>query len=287
MIVKLADHYGLCFGVRDAIAQAEQLAAKGPLTILGELVHNPVVRERLAARGVREGSLASPGGDPTAQVMITAHGASDRDRASLRAAGFGVADGTCPLVRHAHDQLKMLVQLGCFPVVIGKRGHVEVLGLSGDFPEASMIESEADILTLPTQERYGVVSQTTQPLEKVQALVAALRTARPGSEVHFCDTVCQPTKNRQNALRKLIAECDTLVVVGGRNSNNTLQLVAAATVAGLTVHHIERADELDREWFHEAKVVGLTAGTSTLKETVEAVHRNLLTITAESQACSA
>ena len=275
MIIKLAEHYGLCFGVRDAIAQAEHLAAEGPLTILGELVHNPVVRERLAARGVREGALDSKSGAQTAQVMITAHGASDRDRTSWRTAGFGVADGTCPLVRHAHDQLKTLVQLGYFPVVIGKRGHVEVLGLAGDFPEAHVIESEVDIDTLPGAKRYGVISQTTQPLEKVHALVAALRRARPDAEVHFRDTVCQPTKNRQNALRKLIAECDTLVVVGGRNSNNTLQLVAAASVAGLAVHHIERAEELHADWFRETEVVGITAGTSTLKETVAAVHTRL------------
>ncbi len=274
MIIKLAEHYGLCFGVRDAIAQAEQLAAAGPLTILGELVHNPVVRERLAARGVREGSLAGTT-SPTAQVMITAHGASDAARASWRSAGFGVADGTCPLVRHAHDQLKVLVQLGHFPVVIGKRGHVEVLGLTGDFPETHVIESEADIATLPARERYGVISQTTQPLAKVHALFEALRRARPNSEVTFRDTVCQPTKNRQNALRKLIAECDTLVVVGGRNSNNTLQLVAAASIAGLTVHHIERTEDLNAEWFREARIVGLTAGTSTLKETVAAVHARL------------
>ena len=274
MKIQLAEHYGLCFGVRDAIAQAERLASQGPLTILGELVHNPVVRERLAQRGVREGALDS-GSAPTPQVMITAHGSSDRKRAEWRAAGFGVADGTCPLVRHAHGQLGLLVGLGYFPVVIGKRGHVEVAGLSGDFPDACVIESEADIARLPSRERYGVISQTTQPLENVQALVAAIRTARPASEVRFTDTVCQPTKNRQNALRKLIAECDTLVVVGGRNSNNTVQLVTAATVAGLTVFHIERPDELDPAWFRDAENVGLTAGTSTLKETVAAVQARL------------
>ena len=120
-----------------------------------------------------------------------------------------------------------------------------------------------------------MISQTTQPLEKVQALVAAIRAARPASEVRFTDTVCQPTKNRQNALRKLLAECDTLVVVGGRNSNNTVQLVTAAAVAGLTVFHIERPDELDPAWFSDAENVGLTAGTSTLKETVAAVLERL------------
>ena len=282
MKIQLAEHYGLCFGVRDAIAQAERLAAQGPLTILGELVHNPVVRERLAQRGVREGALAGESA-PTPQVMITAHGASDRKRAEWRGAGFGVADGTCPLVRHAHGQLGLLVSLGYAPVVIGKRGHVEVEGLTGDFPDACVIENEDDITHLPHRERYGVISQTTQPVERVRALVEAIRAARPESEVRFTDTVCQPTKNRQNALRKLIAECDTMVVVGGRNSNNTVQLVTAASAAGLAVFHIERAEELDPAWFGAAENVGLTAGTSTLKETVAAVHARLQQIAAQRQ----
>ena len=277
MKIQLAEHYGLCFGVRDAIAQAERLAAQGPLTILGELVHNPVVRERLAQRGVREGALDRESA-PTPQVMITAHGASDRKRAEWRGAGFGVADGTCPLVRHAHGQLGLLVSLGYAPVVIGKRGHVEVEGLTGDFPDACVVENEADIFRLPQRERYGVISQTTQPVERVRALVEAIRAARLASEVRFADTVCQPTKNRQNALRKLLAECDTMVVVGGRNSNNTVQLAAAASAAGLAVFHIERAEELDPAWFCAAENVGLTAGTSTLKETVAAVHERLCDI---------
>ena len=282
MKIILAEHYGLCFGVRDAIAEAEKLARRAPLTILGELVHNPVVRERLARHGVQERGLGdfAPDGTDTRQVMITAHGASDRKRAEWSAAGFAVADGTCPLVRHAHRQLGVLVAAGFFPVVIGKAGHVEVEGLVGDFPEGCVIENEGDISRLPVRERYGVISQTTQPLEKVLELVEAIRRGRPGSEVRFTDTVCQPTKNRQNALHKLIAECDTLVVVGGRNSNNTLQLAAAARAAGLRVFHIERPGELEPEWFCEAGIVGITAGTSTLKETVAAVHARLEEIAA-------
>lgn len=281
MKVILAEHYGLCFGVRDAIAQAEELAGRGPLTILGELVHNPVVRERLAQRGVRQGALHEAGSAQTHHVMITAHGASDAARAGWRAAGFGVADGTCPLVRQAHEKLRALVAAGYAPVVIGQPGHVEVQGLTGDFPEAQVIEKEADIARLPQVEKLGIISQTTQPVEKVLALVEAIRVARPASEVKFCDTVCQPTKNRQTALRQLLAECDTLVVVGGRNSNNTLQLVAAATVAGRAVWHVERAEELQAAWFREARVVGITAGTSTLKETVATVKTRLEILAAE------
>ena len=280
MKIQLAEHYGLCFGVRDAIAQAEKLASTGPLTILGELVHNPVVRERLDALGVREGQLDSPGDAPTPQVMITAHGASDAARSAWRSAGFGVADGTCPLVKHAHHQLRLLVDLGAQPVVIGKRGHVEVNGLVGDFPDAVVIENERDFSKLPTAPRYGVVSQTTQPIERVEEIVAALRAHFPSSEIVFRDTVCQPTKSRQNALRKLLAECDTLVVVGGHNSNNTLQLVAAAKAAGHRAIHITRAEELREDWFDGTENIGVTAGTSTLKETVSAVVAMLQGISA-------
>ncbi|HZE12116.1 MAG TPA: 4-hydroxy-3-methylbut-2-enyl diphosphate reductase, partial [Chthoniobacterales bacterium] len=105
MKIVLAEHFGMCFGVRDAISQAEKLAADAPLTILGELVHNPVVRERLRAQGIREAAL-----DETQlaskRVMITAHGVSDSKRAQLGRSGVEIADGTCPLVRHAHSQLR-------------------------------------------------------------------------------------------------------------------------------------------------------------------------------------
>src|SRR6187200_2058226 len=103
MKIVLAEYFGMCFGVRDAIAQAEELAGRSPLTILGELVHNPIVRERLRAQGVTEASLDRP--EPTSgRVMITAHGASDARRAAWRRHGLHVVDGTCPLVRHAHEQ---------------------------------------------------------------------------------------------------------------------------------------------------------------------------------------
>jgi len=274
MKILLAEHFGTCFGVRDAIAQAEQLAAAGPLTILGELVYNPVVRERLRAQGVREASLDSPDAD-SRRVMITAHGASDRNRQKWRSAGYDVVDGTCPLVRHAHEHLKHLVTTGYFPVVIGKLGHVEVRGLTEDFPEAYVLEFEKDISKLPRRDRYGVISQTTQPIERVRALVEAIRKRNPDAEVRFVDTVCKPTKDRQAALQKLIAQADTIVVVGGRESNNTRQLVATCRASGRRAIHIERPDELNAKDFANVETVGLTAGTSTMLETVEAVFKRL------------
>ena len=274
MKIVLAEHFGMCFGVRDAIAQAEELAKQAPLTILGELVHNPIVRERLRAQGVTEGSLDRTGAT-SAPVMITAHGASDAKHAAWREHGTRVVDGTCPLVRYAHQQLKRLVAAGYFPIVIGKVGHVEVRGLTEDFPEARVVDLPCDILKLPQRDRYGVISQTTQPIDRVRELVAEIERLHPASEVRFADTVCRPTKDRQSALRKLIDVAQVIVVVGGRESNNTRQLVETGRAAGRRAFHIERPDELRPEWFDGISTVGLTAGTSTLPETVHAVHERL------------
>ena len=281
MRILLAEHHGLCFGVRDALALAETLAAAGPLTVLGELVHNPVALARLDAHGARRGNLADlASAAPQATVLITAHGASDERRRAWQNAGFQVHDTTCPLVRRAHTALASLVAAGFFPVVIGRADHAEVRGLAGDFPSAAVIETEADLTRLPEATRYGVVAQTTQPIAKVCVLVDALRAARPDAEVLYRDTVCQPTKDRQAALVKLLAEAQVVIVVGGRGSNNTRQLVLATEAAGRRAFQVERADEVDSEWLEGASVVGLTAGTSTLPETVRAVHARLEEIAA-------
>ena len=276
MKIILAEHFGMCFGVRDALRQAETLAAAGPLTVLGELVHNPLALERLAVHGARQGDLQLlASAPPAARVLVTAHGASDERRRTWREAGFQVHDTTCPLVRRAHGQLAALVAAGYFPVVIGRADHVEVRGLTGDFPGAAVIESEAALPTLPDHPRYGVISQTTQPSDKVQRLVQALRDAKPAAEVCFRDTVCAPTRDRQESLRKLLVEAEVVIVVGGHASNNTRQLVLAAEGAGRRAHQIERPEELDPGWLAGATTVGLTAGTSTLPETVRAVHARL------------
>lgn len=276
MKVILADHFGICFGVRDAIAEAERLAAQAPLTILGGLVHNPIVRERLRAQGVREASLEEVRSTSTPRVMITAHGASDTRREAWRASGAFVADATCPLVHHAHEQLRRLVLAGFFPVVIGQAGHAEVNGLVGDFPDTTVLSSLEDVSHLPHRSRYGIISQTTQPIEFVRQIIDVVRRAFSKSEVRFVDTVCKPTKDRQSALGKLIDAAEAIVVVGGRTSNNTRQLAETCRAAGKIVFHIERPNELRAEWFRKIDIVGLTGGTSTLPETVHAVRDRLL-----------
>jgi 4-hydroxy-3-methylbut-2-enyl diphosphate reductase len=283
MILHLAKHHGMCFGVRDALRATHDAARAAPVTILGQLVHNPIVDAHLQTLGVLRGELADSPQAETRDVVITAHGAADRQREALRKAGHRITDTTCPLVRKAHEALRLLVESGYLPVVIGQASHVEVSGLTGDFPQAVVILSEDDLDRIPRHSKLGVISQTTQPLARVLALVDALKRRQTQTEVRFVDTVCHPTKQRQSALEELCAECDTVVVIGGRNSNNTRQLVETAARLGSIAYQVERAEELETTWFRRAEHVGVTAGTSTLDETVRAVMDRLQVIATEAR----
>ena len=190
-------------------------------------------------------------------------------------------DTTCPLVKKAHQALATLVSEGYHPVVIGQSQHVEVRGLVGDFPEAVVVLDETEIARIPPHPRLGIVSQTTQPLEHALRLVDAIQRHHSRSTVRFVDTICHPTKQRQSAMEDLIRDCDHIVVIGGRNSNNTRALAQKAIGHGLPTLQIERPEELDPGWFVTARNVGVTAGTSTLDETVLAVMERLRLIASE------
>lgn len=272
--ILIAGHSGMCFGVRQAIEATETLLSSRPATILGELAHNPVVKSRMTGLGAREGDLEGEV-SATPDVVITAHGASDRDRLRWKQQGYRVLDTTCPLVHVAHRKLRALVNEGYFPVIVGKAGHVEVRGLLGDFPGAQVILNQKDIERLPPVKRLGIISQTTQPIEKVRALVHEVRLQRPEVEVVFHDTVCQPTKDRQQSLDELCKASELVLAIGGRGSNNTAALAGTARLHGCRAYHIEGPDNLCDEWFEGVQTVGLTAGTSTLDESVEAVTKRL------------
>lgn len=276
MKITLADHFGMCFGVRDAVAATEDVAQREAITVLGDLVHNPVVDQKLASLGVKKGALNNTDSSATNHVVITAHGASDRDRENWQASGYAVTDTTCPLVKKAHTALASLVVKGFHPVVVGKRDHVEVRGLTGDFPEASVVIDLSDIDSIPRVGKIGIISQTTQPIAKVNELVDSIRRHRPDAEIEFVDTVCQPTKRRQDSLVKLCQANQLVIVVGGHHSNNTSQLVKSAQQLGVVAHHVATPDELQLDWFTGMERVGITAGTSTLHETVYAVRDQIV-----------
>jgi len=275
-----AEHLGMCFGVKDAIALALTAAKLEPLTILGDLVHNETVLTELRARGVR--ITQQPGDIATELVMVTAHGTSERALKEVRDRHLNVLEATCPLVQVAHRSLAKLVREGFHPIIIGQRAHVEVRGLTGDLENFDVVLSAEDVNALEAQPRFGVVAQTTQPVDRVRHLVRRLRERFPQSEVRFIDTVCQPTKQRQNAAAELAHKCDVVIVIGGRHSNNTSELVNTCSRFCSRVHHVQTAAELREEWFQKADRVGITAGTSTPDPVIAGVERAIHNLSARS-----
>ncbi len=250
-----------------------EAARREPLTILGDLVHNESVLAELRAKGIRfeQKSVAVE----TQTVMVTAHGASERMMNETRQRGLNLLEATCPLVRVAHRHLKKLVNEGFHPIVIGKGDHVEVRGLTEDLDEFDVVLGEEDIEKLCDRTRFGIVSQTTQPMEKVERLVQLIRERFPNSEVHFVDTVCQPTKQRQTAAIEIAQKSDVVVVIGGAHSNNTHELVKTCSRFCLRVHHVQTAADLREEWFQADDIVSITAGTSTPDAVIDSVEQQL------------
>lgn len=278
MNVVRAEALGMCFGVRDALKLAGDVAEPGDVTIHGELVHNEVVSDRLRARGFEVSGEAERHAAPrTPLVLITAHGVSDRERGRFTAAGKSLIDTTCPLVVRAHEAAQRLRRDGYFVIVVGRRGHVEVRGIVEDLDDHVVVQTPDEVVSYPAT-RLGIVCQTTTAPALADGVREAVVRANPDAEVRFLDTVCLPTKERQRSLERLLDRVEAVVVVGGRNSNNTKELAALCRSRGKSALHVQSAADLDPAWFHGLNTVGLTAGTSTLDETIDEVHRALLRI---------
>ena len=271
MKVIRADEMGFCFGVRDALLAARNVANPAATTLYGELVHNEAVQRELAERGFaavpedgRDGALA------TIDVLVTAHGVSDRERRTLRERGHRLIDTTCPLVQHAHREALRLAAKGQHVIVLGRRGHVEVKGLCGDLDSFSVVGAVADVVCWPYAS-LGVVCQTTMPPAEAAMLLDAIKRNNPQATVEFADTICEPTKRRQRALRDLLDLVDAVVVIGGARSHNTKQLAETCRAAGKRVLLVRDASELQPAFFAGCESVGLTAGTSTPDSTIDGV----------------
>ncbi len=213
----------------------------------------------------------------TETVLITAHGVSQAERRRLQQAGKKLVDTTCPLVTRAHEAARDLEKSGYHVLVIGKPGHVEVEGIIGDLHDYDVIADACEVRTYASL-RLGIMCQTTTPAAHAEAIRAAVAQKNPHASIRFIDTICQPTKSHQAALQKLLEQVEAVVVVGGRNSNNTLQLVRRCRERGLPAYHVQAAADVRPEWFDGIATVGLTAGTSTLDETIEEVHQTLAQI---------
>lgn len=282
MKIVRASALGMCFGVRDALDKARSIEHPEDVTIYGELVHNEDVTCELARRGFAVIGEAERGSafPVTPRVMITAHGICELERLRLIASGYQLIDTTCPLVKRAHEAARALEKMGCFVLVIGRRGHVEIDGLIGDLKRCDVVQSPAEV-RLYDEPLIGVVCQTTTAPALAGEILDRIRILNADSEIRYANTICRPTLDRQAAVRSLLVRIEALVVVGGKKSNNTKQLADMARAVGKACVLVQGADEIDPEWVAQFDTVGLTAGTSTPDDVIDAVYRKLLSIAAE------
>jgi len=270
MKIILADHAGFCFGVKRAVDMAFEVNEKSE--VLGQLVHNPQVVERLVKKGVS--IVDSLDNVKSKNILITAHGIPDSRIEAARRKGLNVIDTTCPFVRKVHNESKNLEKQGYQVVVVGEPYHVEVKGIIGNLKNPIVIEKPEDVDKLGKFERIGVVSQTTQSNQNFNAIVEKLKSH--AKEVKALNTICYPTTDRQKAARELAKKVDFMLVIGGKNSGNTKRLkdICEGIMGKDRVRHIVRADDVDRSW-KKYKTIGVTAGASTPDWIIEDVLKAL------------
>ncbi|MGI8878689.1 MAG: 4-hydroxy-3-methylbut-2-enyl diphosphate reductase [Candidatus Limnocylindria bacterium] len=266
MEVLLARENGFCFGVKKAVELTEAAAESGrAVHNLGQVVHNPKISERLAARGVKV--IADPSEATEGIVVIRAHGVPPEMRAKIEEQGLECIDATCSLVLRAQRFTKQLADEGYRVIILGTPEHPEVVGLRAYAgTDHVIVETKEEWAKLPKMRKAGVVSQSTQPPWAFKELVA--HVAEIAQETKIFNTVCPVTIKRQHAATELAAATDTIIVVGGRNSANTRELVNLARMQGREAHHIEHASELEPAWLVGKERVGLIGGCSTPMETL-------------------
>lgn len=276
MNVLLARENGFCFGVKKAVELTEAAAETGKrVHNLGQIVHNPTISRRLADRGVRV--IKDVAEAEEGVVVIRAHGVPPEVRRQVEDRGLECIDATCSLVLRAQRFTKQLADEGYTVIILGTAEHPEVVGLRA-FAGSTyhIVETKDEWEKLPKMKRAGVVSQSTQPPWAFTALVAHVATI--SQEMKVFNTVCPVTVKRQVAASELAEQVRTIVVVGGRNSANTRELVNLALMQGRRAYHIEGAQELRPEWLAGEDTIGLIGGCSTpmdtlleVKERVEAM----------------
>lgn len=259
----LVPKIGFCFGVKRAVyISVETLNKKQkPCYVLGPLVHNEFVVERLKKKGVRfiDSFKDANGGT----IVISAHGEDPKVLEEIKMAGYGMVDATCPLVTRVQNLAKELQKKGSQVIIIGDKSHKEIKSIQAAIGGNGIIvnsEKEAQELGA-VEEAVSVIVQTTHNPIKVKSILKELK--KKFKNLEFCDTLCHTVQNYQKAVKELAPKVDLMLIVGSKTSANTKRLEEIAKESGKRSYHVESDNQLQKEWFDGVKKVGIAGGTST------------------------
>jgi len=274
-----AKKLGFCSGVRRAISLAQSIPARdnrkgnvtSPVYTLGPLIHNPQEVERLERRGIKV--ITRLNQIETGTLIVPSHGLPQSTLKKIKKMGFKLIDTTCPFVKRAQLLAKRLRDMGYHVVIIGQKSHPEVISLrSFANGEASVVETPGDVEKIKTNNKVGVISQTTQAVESFEKIVERLRGKIKKPKIH--NTICKETSQRQREAKGLAEKADLVIVIGGKNSANTTRLYNICKKI-TPAYHIESPEELRADWFNKREIVGVTSGTSTPDWIIKSVVKKL------------
>ena len=269
----LAAPRGYCAGVDRAVQTVERaLELHGrPVYVRKEIVHNKHVVEGLSERGaifVDEQTEVPEG----AVCVFSAHGVAPSVRQGAAERGLHTIDATCPLVTKVHREAVRFAEDGYTVVLVGHDGHEEVEGTMGEAPDRIvLVQNEQDVAELEVDDpgRVAYITQTTLAVDETGSIIARLRERFPNIVGPRTDDICYATTNRQAAVKQMADGCDLMLVIGSRNSSNSLRLVEVARDCGTEAHLIDRADEVREEWLQGRRVVGISSGASAPENLVQ------------------
>ena len=264
MKISLADPTGFCFGVQRAINALETAlhsSESGSVVSIGMPIHNPQEVERLKKLGLVVVENVSEISDGTT-VFIRTHGEPRNVYNELTLKGSRIIDATCPFVKRVQDKAGELTEAGYSVILLGDKDHPEVRSIVGHCTyNIEVVKTPAEGERITPRSKIGVISQTTQREEDFEQLVSFLQ--RKASKLEISNTICRATVERQQAVRKLADSVEGIIIVGGKNSANTVKLFEIAKSRGTDAILVESSEELDGRWLKGKSVIGVAAGAST------------------------
>jgi len=287
MKIEIDDKSGFCFGVVRAITEAEKaLAGEGTVYSLGDIVHNRMEIRRLEEMGLRTVTHDELPALNGARLFIRAHGEPPSTYRRAAELGIEVIDATCPVVARLQARVvraaEEMRRTGGQVVILGKRGHAEVVGLTGQVDDpVTVIEGPQDLDAVDFSRPIHFLSQTTQSIALFESLGAEmLRRAADPAQVRLDDTICRQVANREQHLTDFSRRFDRVIFVSGRKSSNGKVLFEVCRAANPRIHNIEEAAELQTTWFENVSSVGICGATSTPKWLMQQVAEAIAGITA-------
>lgn len=277
MKVEQAEVMGFCMGVRRAVETAEATVAAvhdRRVYTYGPLIHNPSVTAHLETQGVAVLDPENPLPPEAGVVILRAHGVAPSVRHNLTACGWQIVDATCPRVLGSQKIAEAASQRGEMVIVVGDRNHGEVRAIAGCASSVAVVQDQSDLDTLTPAPVCTVIAQTTIKKEEYEQIVAQLEQRFPDCEFKTHKTICPATRERQESLLALLEKCEAVIVIGGKNSANTVRLADTARRVGKPVWQIESVEDLVPE-IGNYETVGVTAGASTPQNIIDDVIRAL------------